>query len=599
MLLLLAFLSTGAFASLTHLTERYSMWMMLGVSGVWAITLAAGRLAEGALDRRIALAAAGVAAAGMVAALFSAQPLYAVLYDSYAYMPLVVWYSVLAAFLLAAKLYLGREVRNGLVLVTCVAAYPLGAALYQAVSSSLSGQGLTVFGNSNYFVSVTIMLVPVAFGLARTAGSERARGVWRGYAAVIALIILLQQTLIGYIVVPVALLLSFAIDPQLIHERLSPPKWSRVTAGFLAALVVASLLFATLLPSAFASLGDNALERLGANAQARVELWRGAQRMALRRPVLGYGPGGYKLASIEYLDAWRLPETSTQEPLNVSPPSPHSVVWTAVVGMGVLGSLACVVLLWTWLVAARQQSDASPPARSLRSALVVGFLAYVVALLTVPLSPAQGLLPAVVAGLAVASAKPTRDGALARSQMARLAYVAAGAIALLLALVSLVAYSTFMSTHSEDVLASLGKIETAERLQPQDPFYRFRWYEYRFITIESESDARVIREQFDAEKGVLRSYAPGLVGLAQLSMNQAERDGRTDLSWERTMLSNARRLGGEFPTLVAEELHLAGLSGDSAQLERALAVAKEHQSTYALLDAYITQAESMLATGAK
>ena len=590
-----AYLSAGVWATFTGAAEHLCIWLMLAVAGLWAILLGLGLLPERRADTLVFWTTAAVAAVASLSTLASDQPLYAALYDSYAYMPLVIWLALLASFLMASKMPFGQDIRRGLVGVVLLSALPLSIGLAQSIRGGFSGEGLTVYGNSNFFVSVTVMLAVIALGLACTSGSLAHRNWWRVYAAVMVLAVLAQRTLIGYIAVPVAAALAFAVDPGLLGvKRHSVGRTLRAVAGALVALVALALIVASVPALNGGLVTPEAVKSLGTNAMTRVDLWRGAQKMFSEHSLLGLGPGGYKLHSIAYIDPWPLGAIAPNEPLDVSPGSPHSIFWTIGTTFGALGLVAMLALGLSWLRTLLRREDASEPAHSLRLSLAVAFGVYVIALLTVPISPAQGLLPAVVAGLAIAQPRREEPPGWRAHPVNRVLFVFAGALAVLLALTGAASYLAYWSLKPSDVAGSLRRFETAQSLQPGDPLYRFRSYEYRFSIAASPSQAATIRSEFMDESGVLKVYAPGLVELVQLSLDEAERDGRTDLSWERQMLIEARAVGGVFPNLVAQELRLAAMSGDEPTLKSALAEARKYQSSYPLLDAYVKRVEAAL-----
>lgn len=591
-----AFLSTGIWATFTTAAEHLCVWLMLLVAGVWALCVSLGVLPEAPVERNVAWAAAAVALVGLASAILSGHALYAIVYDSYGFMPWVIWASALSVFLMASKLPFGRDVRRGLVAVLLLGLVPLALASSQLVVGRGPDESLTVFGNSNYFVSVMTMLIPIALGLARTSRSARNRVMWRLYSAAVAVVVLLSGTLVGLLIVPLTLLLTFSVDPALFWQVGRYSKALRVAAGTVVGLVVLGLLVASVPFLNAGRVNSDSVAALGLNVRTRADMWHGAQRMFFERPVLGYGPGGFKLKSISYIDPWDMGAVAPSEPLDVSPASPHSIVWTAATTFGVVGVVALCVLLALWLRTLARSEDSSGPARSLRMSLAAAFIGYAITLLTVPISPAQGLFPAAVAGLSIASSRREVVRRVSEHGAARAAFVAGGVIALALAASSMAAYLTFWSLDSEDAAGSLNHLERAKSLQPGDPLYRFRSYEYRLLTASSPQEAALARGQFMDETGVLMEYAPGLVGLAQLSMDEAARSGRTDLSWERQLLIEARAISGDFPNLLAEEIRVAGMSGDPVGLRSALEAARPYRSSYAPLDAYIRQAEQSLGT---
>jgi hypothetical protein len=90
-------------------------------------------------------------------------------------------------------------------------------------------------------------------------------------------------------------------------------------------------------------------------------------------------------------------------------------------------------------------------------------------------------------------------------------------------------------------------------------------------------------------------YAPNLVNFAAYSLIQAERTGRTDLTWERGLLKRADAELPPIPSLVAEELHLAVLSGSAADIRAAVPLAQRWGMRYPPIESYLQRARETTA----
>jgi hypothetical protein len=563
-----------------NLTWMYSCWLILVVSGGWAAAIALGWVPEGdGPDKRLLCAVAVVAAVATVAALFSADPADSILYASLSGMSLLIWFALLIGFVGASRLRFEASVRNGLVLASLAALYPLVAAAFQEITHS----ALTVFADADYFVSVMILFVPIGLGLARTSAARWAKAGWLAFAAAVAVVILFQGSLSGYVVVPVVLLGAIAMDPKSFLPTTVADRWLRRAASALAILIAASMVVGVLVAPEAVARWPHLTDGLKGSIASRVELWRGAEVMAARSPLVGVGPGMYAVSALRYLDSWKLPETAT-EGLYVTPESPHSLIWTVILEIGFIGLLACLALGILWALAWRRGDDSSEQARILRNSLGLAFAAYLICLLTTPASVIQGIFPAVVAGLAIASTSASHGPGAAQRRVRFVACIAFGVVAILAAASGVWSLNAYLSAPSKGIVEGGKVLEQVEALQPGNPLYRFHWYEYQFETSTSEQQASAARSALSREHGTIAQYAPGLVWLADLSATEAGRTGRTDFTWESQLLSEAQQKGGEFPSLLLAQLHVAAISGNRSALAAALAAAKQHAGFYPPLD---------------
>ncbi len=97
----------------------------------------------------------------------------------------------------------------------------------------------------------------------------------------------------------------------------------------------------------------------------------------------------------------------------------------------------------------------------------------------------------------------------------------------------------------------------------------------------------------DNAPSFIRDYAPNLSNFAAYSLAQAQRTGRKDLSWEQKLLTAAAAKMPPIPSTVAEQLHLAVLSGDVAAVERALPDAEKWGGPYPYTAGYIEAAQQL------
>jgi hypothetical protein len=130
---------------------------------------------------------------------------------------------------------------------------------------------------------------------------------------------------------------------------------------------------------------------------------------------------------------------------------------------------------------------------------------------------------------------------------------------------------------------------------PGQPTIERRLAEVNLLLAADDEAAALAQASVDELPEYVLDYAPNGVSLVAYSLAQAERTGRTDLSWEAARLDEAAAVLPPIGSLVAERLHLAVLSGDAGEVVAALPDARAWGTFYPLTQGYIEQAEAMLA----
>ena len=158
-----------------------------------------------------------------------------------------------------------------------------------------------VFGSSAYSVTALVALIPLAVWLASSRRGV-ARVAWYACAGVIAFSLgVVSGSSMGALAVGFAALVSVAVHPAVLGSPKRGLRILQIGALSLAGLMVAGLVFVQV--PALSGRWINA-DVFGSqrNLVSRVYLWEGAQQMLSARPALGFGPSGYRVWAVDYLN---------------------------------------------------------------------------------------------------------------------------------------------------------------------------------------------------------------------------------------------------------------------------------------------------------
>ena len=333
------------------------------------------------------------------------------------------------------------------------------------------------------------------------------------------------------------------------------------------------------------------------NIVSRVYLWQGAQQMLAARPVLGFGPSGYRVWAVDYMnpDAHNVGADlyGNIDPTVYSAQSPHSVIWEIATRLGVLGLIAFGVLLAAWVAVLLPLVRSRDATSGLRAALAAGFLSALFALLVNPTIFAIGLFAPVAAGLAVGAV--TDKPGVERSPEPNRATVwlaVAGLAVILLASWLFIGEWRSFTARAEAPEVAVVEYEAVLRVTPGNPMALRRLLENRLI-LASDAEIGAAQAAVDNAPSFIRDYAPNLSNFAAYSLAQAQRTGRKDLSWEQKLLTAAAAKMPPIPSTVSEQLHLAVLSADLSAVERALPDAQKWGKPYPYTAGYIEAAQQL------
>ncbi|MBU4555967.1 MAG: O-antigen ligase family protein [Actinobacteria bacterium] len=594
-LLALVFLSPGAWLVTRLPPAPIAKALELITPGLWLIALALGLVALRRPHKRLlwGLAALG---ASVAASYFAGGSHVAVLlYDLYADMPLVQWLMFPLVFALAAGIATDAEsVERAMSLVLGLAATIAAIMAFQYLTTSGSG----VFGSTAYSVTALVPFVPIGAVLA-----SRAHGVGRlarySSAGIIALsLAFFSGSLMGALGAGFAALLALAVHPSLCALGQRRERGVRLGLSLTATLAVLAILVAQVPALSGSFVGSNGLAASDRNVLTRVYLWQGAQAMLQDRPILGFGPSGYRTHAVEYLDPEALQfgadRAGNIDPSVYSPQSPHSVLWEIATRLGLLGIAAFCALLVAWLAVIRERLRVPDDSRPLRLALAAGFASALFVLLVNPVVFPIGLFAAASAGLAVGIWDPSGAPRAVNGSRVRLALALSGIVIVTLGIWLGVGEWRGYVAPSDDSYAAAASYEHALAIVPGHPVIERHLMEVRLLTAADEFELQAAQRAVDQAPAHLSEFAPNLVGLATYSLAQAQRTGRTDLSWEQTQLDRAAQTLPPIPSLVCEQLHLAVLSGEPQAVRAALPAAQEWGTPYPYFETYIESATALL-----
>jgi O-antigen ligase len=324
-------------------------------------------------------------------------------------MGMVSWLAVLVfAFTVAG--WVASERRNVTHILRCIALAGIVASAYGIaqyfrldpflpISSYLAGVGRSTIirppgplGHADYFASWLAMVVFASIALVRIDESVWARRAGVAAAALGTIAVVLSGTR--------GALLALAAGFVYLVVRLRPVP-SRRSLALGAFLLLAGAAFVispagTFLRARFRwSIND----LLGG---ARLLLWRDSARLALQRPLSGFGPDTFVAVfpHVQSLDLARAYPDFYHE-------SPHNVLLDAFVGQGVFGVAVLGAFFLLGIHAA--QSNGSPAAAPLGAGLIAAFVSHQFIVFVGPTALYFLVLIAILIGLDHRQRHPSRD----------------------------------------------------------------------------------------------------------------------------------------------------------------------------------------------
>ena len=588
-LVLLAFLAPGAWLVVRLPPQPVAQALYLAVAALWLLFAVRGRSVLRRPPRGLAGAVLGVVAVAAVSLLVNRFPLQQLLYDLWGEMPAILWLAYPAVFLVAAGVASRVGIRDGLRAVLIA-----GAVLIAAMVIWRWTQGfVTTFGSPAYSVPALVPLPFIALGLA--ASSAKHRTVYRLSAAALAAGLAYGAAGVSaFYALGMGLLALLALAPGLLGLPNGAERAVRIVGVVLLVLACAATLIAEVPTFGSWLIGADDAAGTEQGVATRLYLWDGAERMVTERPLLGYGPAGYRFAAVEFYQPGVFGYIGAigADPIAFSAPSPHSLLWEVLTRLGLVGLVALGVLLVVWARAVTGAREASEEDRLLRLSLVVGFVAYLAALMVTPVHFASGLLGVVIAGFAAAGSGA--DAPLRLSKMAAVSVVTL-AVAMSGYGVWRMAGLTVGAITGGDFASDAARIESAARIVPGEPLNERRLLELALWRAATPADLAAARQVIDSAPAYITGFTPNLPHFAFIGLTRSEQLGVDDYSWERGLLERAARLTPELPSLVAERLHLAILEGEVAALPELMQRAEQYGATYPMTADYLLRAREVLA----
>ncbi|PKQ20575.1 MAG: hypothetical protein CVT66_04495 [Actinobacteria bacterium HGW-Actinobacteria-6] len=595
--MLIAFLAPGAWLVTTLPPMPIARALVSLSAAAWAMAVGLGFVPFGMPDRRVNRALAALIAVVAISFILGGSWFQVAFYDLFGNMPLLLWLTFPLVFFLAAGVrWTSENVWRAVGVLAIIGAVLSVVLAFQQITVGVN----RVFGTTAYSITALIVTLPMGIALALRASGHR-RVVWLAVSAVIAVSLgVFSASAMGTLAVIFALAASVAAQPALWRAKTGLTRALPRLAIALAASMVAALLVVQV-PVFGASGIVTSAGSIDRNVRGRAQMWEGAQAMFLDKPLFGYGPSGYRIAAVEYLAPEALQYGADAEgnadPTVFSPQSPHALLWEVLTRLGVAGLVAFLVLGFVWARALLRRLKVADGTGGLRTALAAGFVASLFALMVNPVVFPIGLLGAAAAGVAIAPLVTSRRDDTAPATKAWRGSIAAVGIVLMIASVWLgVGEWQAYTAPSQDVVTTVSNYESALAIVPQHPLTQRRLLETQLLL--SADDEALSRAQRAVETAptLQRDFAPNLVNFVAYSATQAERTGRTDLTWERGMLDEAASRLPLMPSLVAERLHVALVSGDAVEVGAVLDDARTWGAPYPYTAAYIERAEQLLAT---
>jgi len=592
-LIVLSFVSSGAWMITTLPPVPIAKALNLVTVGLWATVFALGFVVWSKPDRRIVWGLLAVLGAVALSYLLGGSLFVVMVYDLFADMPLVQWLGMLGVFTLAAGLRAdARSIGRGLDIVVALGTLLAAVLAYQV--STTNGTG--VFGSTAYSITALVPLIPIAVVRAHASG-----GVGRvaRYAAALIIAVALgffSGSLMGLLGVGFATLVAVAVHPALAGGESPIRRGVRTLSVALAGLAIVGLLVAQIPALSGSVLTPERLASFDKNVVTRAYLWSGSQRMLAERPLAGFGPSGYRTHAVEYLDPEALQFGADQagniDPTVYSPQSPHSVFWEIGTRLGALGLAAFAILLGGWGVVAYERSRPASPDAALRLGLAGGFVAALFVLLVNPVVFPLGLFVAAAAGLAIGSWDEAASGASTPNAV-RAAFGVAAVLFLGVGIWLGTGEWRAYTAPADNSFATVAAYQDALGQLPGNPAIQRRLFETQLLLAADAHQVGLVQAEIDAAPQRIRDFAPNLVSLATYSLAQADRTGRTDVAWERGLLDQAAEVLPPIPSLVAEQLHAAIISGDAAAMEAAVPLAEEWGTPYPYVGDYLARAQAL------
>ncbi len=572
---------------------RFAVTLLAG--SAWLVVWALGGLQR--LDRArqpFFLGLAIAVAAVLISASASRFPALAYTYGGATGLSAPYWIALIVVLGAGTRVVLGRHTLGA---ITWQFAWILPVAVIGIAQSFLIGRIPFAYDNRDLFGPMMLLFAPVALGFAQAAPRARDRRLWWAAAAVLAAAAACARTTSSLVGLVAELLFLAIFAPGLLHLGVW---WRRGVIGVCALLAAGFMSFGVMyvtdtMPAPVERFVGTTV--FGSSALTRVEMWQVGLEEWRRRLWTGVGPDEYAFEGqglfserMHLLEHYPTPD-------NELPMDPHSLVVLLPVDFGLLGVIALAVMAGSWAAGVLWNPFVTDRGRLLRWSFALGALGFGWASLFTPFPLLFGGLPVLVAGLALTRPPVEDDLVVSPAVLATPRFISAVltvVLALALGLGAILGFGSFVNSGGEQNGEGL---QAATLFQPQVAYYRFAvlFQRGRFLGRQGDPEAyRSYQRAVDEAPPGVRLYAPYVVELVRLSLEDAGSRGRTDLSWERARLAEAAELSPSLPELAAEQLHLAIVAGDRAAVERALPRAQRWTAQVPEVEDYVARARELL-----
>lgn len=535
--------------------------------GLWLSAWAFGFLPLlGKTGRRTQLVLLASTVTVLVASAFSPYAERALTWGSIGFFGAPLWVALLLILWASGHLSITRDRRWWIAGAVAWAVPSLAVAASEVARSVPVAGG---FNTGNHFSAMMVALAPVFLWLGSASESSAQRIVGYALAGACVAAVIVANSAAGSLGLVAAGVVIVAVSPTSVGARTpGAVRMLRLSTGAIVGLAAILLVAAAANMAAVpASVRDIVQQDvLGPTFTTRVEMWRASARIFAERPVFGVGADGFHLAAQPHLSE-RLFATEQATGVLASPPDPHSLPVLVAVSFGLVGLIALLALATQWLLATFRRRDTEPPdAREARLCCAASTVGFFVALSFLPWAAIMGGFPLLIAGIAAADPDSVTRGE-STPFLLRAAGVVAAIVLVALALLLLTGlWRIDRAVNSSSARAAIAEYSAAGRLLPTYPYSRFMALHAEGQRLGGSPDAVADwQRRVDADTRIHGDATYSLL-LLRDALDQAYRWGRSELSWERTLLEQA---GQQFPNAPDRDLEHAHLLLLEGQLDEA------------------------------
>lgn len=545
--------------------SRFAITLLAGA--VWLVVWALGAVERVDQRRRLYFIGIFVAVVSVVASAANSRfPSLAFTYGGDTGVSGPYWIALLVIMGMSSLVVLGRTTINAL---RWQYLWIVPVAVVCMIQMITSGHASFGFVNIDYFSPMMLTFAPVALGMAAKYPSQR--GPWTLAAFILWASVLVGKTLSGLIGLAAQLVFLAMFAPGLLHLK----RAARIAlivvllSASLMFMVFGALHFSGALPAPLEEIASTSV--FGVSSITRIEMWKVGYQEWRHRILLGVGPDEYKFEGQRYVSDLFHQLEHYSEPGIALPSDPHSLMVLLPVDFGLLGVAAAFILAAGWAIGVMSAPFKSTEGHLLRWSFALGALGFGYASMFTPFPLLFGGAPMMITGLALVRPQDPLQGQqrwvphkLVGASLAMILAVALGGAAM-------IGRADFAG--GGPLAPDKPGIFDVSRLQPQMHYYRFANLRERGRLLARANDPEAYKRYqklVDESPESVRGFAPYLVELVRMSVDDALRTGRKDLSWETARLARAHRLSPTLPEIEVERAHVFIAEGDYAAAQDAL-----------------------------